>query len=153
MTRSILILDDHAVCREGLRFLLSREWPDAKLDCAESFDEAKTTFPKDNWNLAILDFDLRKDSGFTVISDLKAMSPGIEVLVFTEHPESQFGVRAFRAGAKGFLNKVEPASELFRAIQNLLDGKTYVSPRMEALLISALSDEGGGMTHAALSNR
>jgi two-component system, NarL family, invasion response regulator UvrY len=151
--RSILILDDHAVCREGLRLLLLREWRDAKVDCAASLVEAKSNFPKPGWRLAIVNLNLKRDGGFRVISDLKEWSPGIEVLVFTEHRENLHGVRAFRAGAKGYLNKAEPVEELFRALESVLAAKAYVSPRLESMLISAVSDDGNALPHESLSNR
>ena len=150
---NILILDDHAALRAGLRFLLLGRWPSAIIECVSTFDEAEAACQRASWNVAIVDMDLGSESGLSMIPKLKALHPGLEVLVYTMHKEEQVGLRAYRAGAKGFLNKSESPMEIFRAVQSLAVGKTYVSARMEPLLVSALSgaDEANGK--GELSNR
>lgn len=123
----ILLVDDHAMVREGLAEALSRE-RDLKV-CGEAADAAQalaltaSTRP----HLAIVDLTLKNSHGLDLIKDLHARHPEVLVLVLSMHDESLYAERVIRAGARGFMNKVEATHNLLSAIRRVLAGEIYMS--------------------------
>jgi len=134
-----LIVDDHATVREGLAHLLSREFPDSKVNTATSPEEAAALLNRENFDLVTLDLNLSGKDGIALLRDLKKQNPWVRILVHTMHPEDQLGIRAVRAGAAGYLTKDRPVQELFTAIRRVLAGKRYISDSLAGRLADSLT--------------
>jgi two-component system invasion response regulator UvrY len=152
MTR-ILIADDHAILRRGLREILARELEGSV--CGEASDAAETLaqIQQDAWDLVILDISMPGRSGLDVLRELKTSWPKLPVLVLSMHPENQYGKRILRAGASGYMNKESAPEELVKAVRKLLAGGRYVSAALAEKLASDLSPDAGRPIHEVLSDR
>lgn len=129
----VLVVDDHPVVRAGLSQLLSSE-PGLEV-CAEAsgVEDALAALaaaledPAGPPDLAVVDVMLPDGCGLDLVRELLDRSPALPILVVSVHDELLFAERALRAGARGFLNKQEPADELIRAIREILSGGTWLS--------------------------
>lgn len=149
----ILLVDDHAMFREGLKQILGR-WDDLRLagevgSGAEALDLARSG----SFSLVVLDISMLGRSGWQVLSDLKREFPDLPVLILSMHPEDQYGIRVLRAGAAGYVSKESAAEDLIAAIRKVAAGGKYVSPALAELLAGVISPETGQPLHHALSNR
>jgi len=126
----ILIADDHAIVREGLKQILSEE-PDMKVT-----GEAGNTFElfellkKDVWDAVVLDINMPGKSGLEALKDLKKEYRDLPVLILSMYGEEQYGVRALKAGASGYLKKASATNEFVSAIRTIVKGKKYISPSL-----------------------
>jgi DNA-binding NarL/FixJ family response regulator len=149
----VLIADDHAILRRGLREILTRELQGVVCGEAESAQQVLAQVQGQNWDLVILDITMPGRSGVDVLKDLKRMQPRLPVLVLSMHPEGQYGKRVLKAGAHGYLNKESAPEELIRAIRKLLDGGRYVSPALAERLALELGASAERASHEILSDR
>ena len=149
----ILIVDDHAVVRAGVRQILADAFPDAAFGEAADGRQAVASALDKAWNLAIVDVAMPGRSGVDVLKDLKALRPKLPVLVFSMYPEEQYAVRALRAGAAGYLTKGNLSDELVAAVRKALAGGRYVSAELAERLASELGSPAKGLPHEALSDR
>ena len=149
----ILIADDHPIVREGLKCLLAKEWPGATFGEASEGLEALRLIREQSWDIAILDITMPGRNGLEVLGDLKAMRPDLPVLVLTIHPEEQYAVRAFKAGAAGYLTKESASKELVTAVHKVVAGGRYVSPALAEKLVDTLSGNPYAPRHQLLSDR
>ena len=101
----ILIADDHAILRRGLKEILVRELPEVVCGEAEDAQQVLMQVQSDDWDLVMLDITMPGRSGLDVLKDLQTMRPKLPVLVLSMHPEDQYGKRVLRAGASGYMNK------------------------------------------------
>jgi len=131
----VLIVDDHAVVRRGLREILSDE---RGVEVSETADahEALRLSGEQTFDLAVLDLDLPGKSGLDLLQDLKRARPRLPVLILSVYPEDQFAVRALREGASGFLCKDAAPEELMKAVRKILKGRRYFSEFVAEKLIS-----------------
>jgi len=138
MTR-ILIADDHALVRDGLRHILRK---------AEGFDivgEAAdhagvlSIVTQVHADVLLLDLSMPGGNGLDLIREVRARRPALRVLVLTMHAERQYAVRAFKAGASGYLTKESASAELVNAIQRVAGGNVYLSLAMAENMAQALS--------------
>jgi len=134
----ILIVDDHAVVRQGLTLLINQE-PDLVV-CAEAENAAQAleTIEKQQVDLAIIDISLEGPNGIQLTERIKSKHPNLPVLVLTMHDEEIYVKRAFQAGAKGYVTKHEAAETLITAIHLMLSGKDYISETMKQKLLKKL---------------
>jgi two-component system invasion response regulator UvrY len=149
----VLIADDHAILRRGLREILTRELQGVVCGEAESAQQVLAQVQGQNWDLVILDITMPGRSGVDVLKDLKRMQPRLPVLVLSMHPEGQYGKRVLKAGAHGYLNKESAPEELIKAIRKLLDGGRYVSPALAERLALELGASAERASHEILSDR
>jgi len=149
----VLIADDHAILRRGLREILTRELQGVVCGEAESAQQVLAQVQSQNWDLVILDITMPGRSGVDVLKDLKRMQPRLPVLVLSMHPEGQYGKRVLKAGAHGYLNKESAPEELIKAIRKLLDGGRYVSPVLAERLALELGASAERALHEILSDR
>ena len=126
----ILIADDHAILRRGLKEILVRELPDVVCGEAEDAQQVVAQVQSQHWDLVMLDITMPGRSGLEVLKDVKAMRPKLPVLILSTHSEDQYGKRVFRAGASGYMSKQSAPEELINAIRKLLAGGQYVSPAL-----------------------
>jgi two-component system invasion response regulator UvrY len=149
----ILIADDHALVRNGLKLMLSEAFKNAKFgeagDCRQTLEAALSH----SWDLVILDLSMPGRGGLDVLKELRAQRPKTPVLVLSMYAEKQFAVRAFRAGAGGYLTKAGTAAELLKAVEHILAGGRYVSAVLAEQLAAELGHTDGGVLHERLSAR
>ncbi|MFN2376607.1 MAG: response regulator [Candidatus Binatia bacterium] len=144
----MLIVDDHAVLREGLRQIVATSPCEAETGEAESGMEALARLREQDWNLVVLDISLPDRNGLDLLKQIKALYPKLPVLILSMHGEAEYAVRAFKSGASGYLTKRTARTELVEAIQHISRGKRYITPAVaEQLLI----DSSGGETDRPLS--
>ena len=152
MTR-VLIADDHAVVRRGVREMIASEFRDAM--CAEASDGLQTLdlIQAHVWDLLILDLSMPGHGGIEVLIALQSMASKPRVLVLSMHGEDQYAKRVLMAGAKGYLHKSSLPDELIKAIRKVLAGGRYVSAALAEKLAEHLTDEVETPAHESLSDR
>jgi len=149
----VLIVDDHAILRRGLRALLSDEFRGAAFGEASNARQALEQLRKAEWDVALLDITLPGKSGLDLLKEFKAASPKLPVLVLSAHPEDQFAVRVLKAGAGGYMTKESAPEELAKAIRKVLAGGQYVSPALAEKLASRVRKDITLTPHETLSDR
>jgi DNA-binding NarL/FixJ family response regulator len=152
MTR-ILLVDDHAVVRQGLKQILEGAVAGAELGEAASAEEAVRMAQAQDWDAVILDISLPGKSGLEVLKELRRARPRLPVLVLSMYPEEQFGVRALRAGAAGYLAKQSTAVDLVTAVRTVLVGRRYLSPNLAERIAGEIGLAPGRAPHELLSDR
>jgi two-component system invasion response regulator UvrY len=149
----ILIADDHAILRRGLKEILAGELEGAIFDEAGNVQEALGLVQSQTWDLVILDITMPGRSGLDLLRDLQQLRPELPVLVLSMHPENQYGKRLLRAGAAGYMNKETAPKELVRAVRKVLAGGRYVSAGLAEKLAADLSADSARLPHERLSDR
>jgi two-component system, NarL family, invasion response regulator UvrY len=150
----VLLIDDHAIVRDGLRRLLMSEFPQALVTEAADGDQAVEQVRTNPWDLVILDLSLPGRGGLDALKEIHALRPDAPVLVMTMHSEDQYALRAFRAGAAGYITKGNGVDEILQAVRRVRAGGKYVTPAIaEKLAANLARDDLGGPPHEALSNR
>lgn len=149
----VLIADDHAILRRGVKEILVRELKEVVCGEAENAQQILDLVRKQEWDLVILDVAMPGRSGLDILGDLKKAKPQLPVLVLSVHPEEQLGKRALKAGASGYMSKEGAPEDLIGAIQKVLAGGLYVSPALAERLALDLRQDAGQALHEALSNR
>ena len=149
----VLIVDDHAIVRRGLRELLSDEFHGAAFGEASDARQALEQLRKKQWDVALLDINLPGKSGLDLLKELKAEWPKLPVLVLSAHPEDQFAVRALKAGAGGYMTKESAPEELAKAIRKVLAGGRYVSSALAEKLALGVKKDPTRTPHETLSDR
>ena len=149
----ILLVDDHAVVRQGLMRLLSganEAW--VIQEAAHGF-EALDALRASAFDLVVLDLSMPRMNGFDLVRRIRRDHPGVFVLVLTMHSEEQYAVRAFEAGAQGFVTKDCAAQELLTAVAQVASGGVYISSGLAARVIQQLHAPQPGPKLDLLSNR
>jgi two-component system, NarL family, invasion response regulator UvrY len=140
--RKIMLVDDHAIVREGYRSVLQKQ-PGLRV-VAEAADgaEAYRLFKETRPDLVIMDLTLPGIGGVEAIRRIRQWDPGAAVLVFTMHQNAAFAVQAIRAGARGYVTKTSPPEALVRAVFDVLEGRIALSPDIDhELALSRLAEE------------
>jgi len=151
--RNVLVVDDHALVRDGLKSVLREHAATTDVGEAATAADASRLARERDWDLAIVDISLAGRSGLDVVAELKVLRPRMPVLVLSMHSEQQYARRAFRAGAAGYITKSTSRAELARAIRRVGAGGRYVSPELAEQLAADLDRDTADAPHAALSNR
>jgi DNA-binding NarL/FixJ family response regulator len=149
----VLIVDDHAVVRQGLKHILVEEWAGAVFGEAQNVSELLPLFRKATWDVVLLDINMPGRSGLDVLRDLRQEKPQIPVLVLSGHPEDQYAVRVLRSGASGYLPKETAPDDLIKAIRKVLEGGKYVSASLAEQLAFGLGGDNQKVPHETLSDR
>jgi two-component system invasion response regulator UvrY len=137
----VLIADDHAVVRRGLRQILL-ELPDiVEVGEAGNANEVRESMRREKWDLVVLDITMPGRNGLEVLKDLKRDSPKTPVLILSMHPEEQYAVRALKTGASGYINKECAPDELLLAIRRIMKGGKYVTATLAERLVFMLGEE------------
>jgi len=148
----ILIADDHAIVREGLKQIVSREEDMSIAGEAESAETMFRILEHTACDVIILDISMPGNSGLDALKELKQNYPEIPVLILSIHSEDQYGIRAISAGASGFLKKVSAPAELVTAIRKIVQGGRYISEPLAEKLADNLA-MGKKLPHEFLSDR
>lgn len=153
MTLRILIVDDHPVVRRGLKEMLDKEPGLDVVAQATNAREAVAAARKIEWDVAVVDYGLPGKDGITLIKELRRRHPGRPVLMLSLYPESQFAMRALKAGAAGYLAKESAPETLVGAIHAAACGRKYVSPVVADMLANGLGNTDERQPHELLSDR
>ena len=149
----ILITEDHAVVRQGIRLILADHFKNAVFGEARNATEALARVWKDKWDVVVLDITMPGRSGLEVLKEIKRSRPRLPVLILSMHPEDQFAVRLLKAGAAGYLTKESAGDELVGAIKKVVAGGRYISPSLAERLASYLTTDVQKAPHERLSDR
>jgi DNA-binding NarL/FixJ family response regulator len=149
----ILIADDHAVVRRGLREILADALPDANFSEVGNGDEVMSHLGKSPTSLLVLDISMPGRSGMDVLRDVKHAYPRMPVIILSCQPEDQYAVRCLRAGAAAYINKESASEELAKATMKILSGGRYVSASLAEKLVANLDESVNKPPHELLSDR
>lgn len=149
----ILIADDHAIVREGLKQIVALEKDLQVTGEAGSSVELFEQLEKQSFDIIILDINMPGRSGLDIMKDLNNRFPHIPVLILSMYSEDQYGFRAIKAGASGYLKKVSAPEELVIAIKKIVGGGKYISPALAENLAKNVSVKSTKPVHENLSNR
>ena len=149
----LLIADDHAILRRGLKEILVRELKEVVCGEAGNAQEALSEVQSRDWDLVILDVTMPGRSGLDILKDLKKLRPKLPVLFLSMHPEDQLGKRVLKAGASGYMMKESAPEELIKAIRKVLAGGLYVSATLAEKLALDLGAKTEQLLHERLSDR
>lgn len=149
----ILIADDHPIVRKGLKQIL--EDNPEKIVTHEAGDgrEAVQKALSENYDLVVMDIAMPHINGLDALKELRNEKPGMPILMLSMYPEEQYAVRAFKAGASGYLTKQNAPEELLQAISRVLSGRKYVSMSMAEKMACDLSEDFEKPLHEKLSDR
>jgi two-component system invasion response regulator UvrY len=153
MPLRIMLVDDHAIVRQGVKhLLLDRGVADDVVE-AESGMDALAAVERHAFDVILLDISLPDVNGVEVLKRLKRKAPRVPVLMFSMYREDQYAVRALKAGAAGYLSKTANAAQMILAVQQVAAGRKYVSPAMAEALAHYVTLDGEQMPHEKLSDR
>lgn len=150
---SILIVDDHAVFRHGLKGILAKHFPGARFGEAATGQGAVQQVRMARWNIVVLDVTLPGRSGVDVLRELKQIRPVLPVLVLSMHPEEQYAMCVLKAGAAGYITKINAPLEIVKAVKYILAGGKFISPELATRLAEQSKPSVGKPAHERLSNR
>jgi len=153
MSLRILIADDHAVVRRGLKQILADQFKRAVYGEVRNAREAIERVRNENWDAVVLDITMPGRSGLDALKEIKEAKPRLPVLVLSMHPEDQFAVRVLKSGASGYLTKESAPEELVGAIKKVLAGGRYVSSALAEKMASYLAIDTPNALHEGLSDR
>lgn len=149
----ILVADDHAVVRNGLKQIVS-DTPDMVVTAeASNGQEALNKALEDDYDIVLLDITMPDRSGLDILKEIKSQKPELPVLILSMHPEEQYAVRALKAGAAGYLTKESAPEELIRAMRRVSGGGKYITSSLAEKLASVLKTGTEEPLHQALSDR
>lgn len=148
----VLIVDDHAVVRRGLKQILEDEG-EIQVSDVGTPREFMNLIRSEIWDAVILDLDMPDKSGLELLSELKNLRPNLPALILSIHPEEQFAVRALKAGAGGYLNKSSAPDELVKAVRKVVSGGKYISESVADQLLFSLKSDVDAVPHELLSDR
>lgn len=149
----IVIADDHAIVRKGLRQLLTEEYPSAEIAEAGDVESLIMLIIREKWDLVICDISMPGRSGLEALEQIKEIAPSLPVLMMSMHPEDQYALRVFKSGAAGFLSKDSVHEELLSAIAQIRNGRKFITPSVAEKLAGAIRLESMKEPHEYLSNR
>ncbi|MEI6083983.1 MAG: response regulator transcription factor [Verrucomicrobiota bacterium] len=149
----LLLVDDHAVVRAGIRQILRTSFPTATFGEAGTASQAIDYIAQQPWDLVITDITMPGRSGLDLLKTIKDSRPRLPVLVLSVHAEDQFAIRVIKAGAAGYLNKDSAPAELVGAVKKVLAGGKYVSSTLGEALATGLQSKTDGDRHTLLSDR
>ena len=150
----ILIADDHAIVRKGIKQLLAEEYPLATIAEVGDSESLIAKASTENWDVVICDLDMPGRSGLDAMQQIKATHPKLPVLIMSIHPEEQYARRLLKAGAAGYLSKDAATEDLAKAVRQVLLGRKYISPAVAQIIADDVAqDRGDKALHESLSNR
>jgi len=150
----VLIVDDHAILRAGVREMLSDEEDLQVVGEAGSAEETLQILNSGTEvDVVVLDITMPGQNGIDLLKQLRRDRPELQILVLSMHPERSFAVRLMRAGANGYVPKMIVPEELVRAVRAVGSGRRYITPIVAELLASEAASEEEGPLHNRLSER
>jgi len=135
---NILLADDHAIMRKGLKDVLVEGLGPVTIGEAATGQEALEAVRKQAWDAVVLDVNLPDKNGIEVLKEMKVLRPSLPIIVLSLHPEDQYAVRMLKAGAAGYLTKESAPEQLVAAVRKALEGGKYVSAALAEQLATGL---------------
>lgn len=149
----LLIIDDHAVVRRGMQFLLHAHFKGLEVGEADEAKSGLAAVIEKDWDIVVLDISMPGRNGMDLLQEIKTAKPNLPVLVISGHSEKDYAVRALKLGAAGFVSKLSAAEVLISAVERVLAGGKYISMALAEQLAGALGGDSPGTPHQTLSNR
>ncbi|EKS69650.1 MULTISPECIES: response regulator transcription factor [Caballeronia] len=153
MTTKVLIADDHALVRDGLRHILANAHGFEVAGEASDGPGTLALVRATEADVLVLDLSMPGRSGLDLLKQIKDEKPALRILVLTMHAEQQYAARAFKAGASGYLTKESASAELVAAVAKVASGGAYVSLAMAERFAQSLTEPDDALPHQRLSNR
>ncbi|MBI5739647.1 MAG: response regulator transcription factor [Nitrospirae bacterium] len=149
----ILIADDHAIVRRGLKLIIQETSPKIAVDEAADWQEVIDRVLKTVYDMILMEISMHGINGLEVLKQIKKCKPSTRVLVLTTHSEEQYAIRALKAGADGYLTKSGSPEELICCIKKIMTGKKCVSSSLAEELACYIENGGAKHPHELLSDR
>lgn len=149
----ILIADDHAIVREGLKQIVADTSDMIVIDEASDGHEVLALLSKNNYDVVVLDIAMPGPIGLDILKEIRKESPKLPVLILSVYPEEQYAVRALKAGASGYLTKESAPDELITAIRKVSMGGKYITSSLAEKLAFELEVDTEKPLHKTLSDR
>ena len=149
----ILLADDHAVVRHGVKQILADAFAQATFGEAKNAHELLDLIGNEHWDILVLDLSMPGGNGLEALKQIKNDHPQLPVMVLSMFPEDQYAVRTIRAGAAGYLNKESAPEELVQAIRKILHGGQYISASVADELVMYARNDDDQPLHKCLSDR
>ena len=149
----VLIADDHAIVRQGLRQILAETKDMVVAGEAETAHEALKLVREEEWDVALLDISMPDRSGIDTLKLIRKERPKLPVLMLSMHPEDHYAVRCLKAGASGYLTKQSAPMQLVSAIRQVAAGRKYISPAVAEELANSIGSVSDQPAHSILSDR
>ena len=149
----ILIADDHAIFRLGLKEIFANHFPGVTIGEAGTGQDAIEQARKAAWNIVVLDVTMPGRNGVDVLREIRQIRPALPVLMLSMHPEEQYAVRVLKEGAAGYITKIKAPLEIVEAVKIVLAGNKYISPALSKRLMEQLKPGAKKPPHDRLSNR
>jgi len=149
----VVLCDDHAVVRRGIRDTISEAVDVQVVGEAGSYPELREQLRKTPCDVLVLDLNMPGRGGLEVLAALREEGSPVKALVVSMYPEDQYAIRCLRAGARGYLNKAGEPAEMIAAIRTVQQGRKYVTPEVAQMLVDNLSAPENEELHASLSER
>ncbi len=149
----VLIADDHAVVRRGLKHILADEYKTLIVGEAENAQKALELARLEDWDVVVLDISMPGRNGLEALKELKQTRPRLPVLILTSHAEEQYAIRVLKAGAAGYMTKESAPEHLIEAIRKITGGGKYISPLVAEILASTIGVDFEKQPHENLSDR
>lgn len=149
----VILCDDHAVVRRGIRDTLSEAVDIQVVAEAGNYAEVREALRSHPCDVLVLDLNLPGRGGLEVLASLKESESRARVLIVSMFPEDQYAIRCLRAGAQGYLNKAGNPAEMVQAVRAIAQGRKYVTPEVSQMLVDNLSTPANESLHASLSER
>lgn len=149
----VLIADDHAIVRKGIKQLLLEQYPFADIGEAADVETLITEVMRQQWNVVICDMNMPGRSGIDGLQQIKQISPRLPVLIMSMYPEDQYALRVLKAGASGYLGKETIHDDLIKAVETVLLGKKFITPSIAEKLAGSFHIQAEVILHEMLSDR
>lgn len=149
----ILIADDHAIVRKGLKLILQEQYPTATIGEVSDAESLVNATIQEKWDVVICDMNMPGRSGLDALNQIKHLSPGLPVLIISMYPEEQYALRVLKAGASGYLEKDTVHDDIVKAIETVRLGKKFITPTIAERLANALDTDNSKRPHETLSDR
>ncbi len=149
----VLIADDHAIVREGLKQIIGDSGLITVAGEAENAQQAIQKVREGGFDVLLLDISMPDRNGIDVLKQVKKELPTLPVLMLTMHREDQYAIRAMKAGASGYLSKQTAPSQLVNALQLVAHGRKYITPSLAEEMANQIGDDHGKPLHETLSDR
>lgn len=149
----VLIADDHAIVRKGLKQLLLEEYPSADIGEVGDAEGLIASLMNGHWDVVICDMNMPGRSGLDALNQIRQSDSKLPVLIMSMYPEDQYALRVLKAGASGYLGKETIHDELIKAVQTVLLGRKYITPTIAEKLAEAFNTDSDKQSHELLSDR
>lgn len=150
---NVLLADDHNIVRHGLKKILQDEFTEVFVGEASRDTEVFDQLNQNKWDLVILDINMPGKSGLEILKDIKSLYPQLPVLILSMYPEEQFALRVMKSGASGYVRKDSAPEELVNAVNEILNGRKYLSTVVMDILSDSVKKGGKTELSEILSDR